>query len=130
MDLLTVLGHELGHLLGQEHAVDGVMTDTLATGIRHPDKYTTAQLRYDILKLRAKGWVSKLDGSINYVLTPKGMTQGTAIHKLKECLNGTVSEPVGNTPDVGSPQSPLQKEFRKVRLALGALLRVQRLAVA
>ncbi len=34
MDLLSVLAHEIGHLLDQEHAVDGVMIDTLATGIR------------------------------------------------------------------------------------------------
>ena len=50
-----------------------------------PDDYTAAQLRYDLVKLRAKGWISKLDGTTRYVLTPKGMVQGTAIIKLKEC---------------------------------------------
>jgi uncharacterized delta-60 repeat protein len=34
MDLLTVLEHELGHLLGQDHAEDGVMAETLTAGTR------------------------------------------------------------------------------------------------
>jgi hypothetical protein len=34
MDLLTVLEHEVGHLLGFEHAATGVMQDTLAAGVR------------------------------------------------------------------------------------------------
>ena len=34
MDLLTVLEHEVGHLLGRGHEADGVMAETLAPGIR------------------------------------------------------------------------------------------------
>ena len=34
MDLLTVLTHEVGHLLGYDHAAGGVMQETLDAGVR------------------------------------------------------------------------------------------------
>ena len=34
MDLLTVLMHEVGHLLGRGHETDGLMAETLAAGTR------------------------------------------------------------------------------------------------
>ena len=87
-----------------------------------PDEYTAAQLRYDLLKLRAKGWIHKLDGKTLYVLTRKGVTQATALAKLNECLNGTLGNPCLDREDVGSPQSELQKHYRSVRRALEKLL--------
>jgi hypothetical protein len=34
MDLLSVVMHELGHVLGRDHEADGVMRETLAPGVR------------------------------------------------------------------------------------------------
>src|SRR5262249_23479689 len=34
MDLLTVLMHEMGHVLGLDHDADGVMQETLTAGTR------------------------------------------------------------------------------------------------
>ena len=34
MDLLTVLEHEIGHLLDHDHEAEGVMQDSLTTGTR------------------------------------------------------------------------------------------------
>ena len=83
-----------------------------------PDQYTAAQLRYDLLKLQAKGWIRKLERKTVYVLTPKGMTQVTALVQLNQCLNGILGNPRCEIPDVSSPQSKLQKAYRRVRKEL------------
>jgi hypothetical protein len=124
----------LAAVLQFAHVITGFRNRELRTYLQNrfglsPDDYTAAQLRYDLVKLRAKGWINKLKRSTRYVLTPKGMTEGTAVLKLKECLNGTVAEPISDPPKVGSPQAPLQKEFRNVRCAIKQLLKTQGLAV-
>ena len=85
-------------------------------------EYTAAQLRYDLLKLRAKGWIKKLDRKTQYVLTPQGVTQATALAKLNECLNGMLGNPHLGRETVSSPQPELQKHYRKVRSSLDKLL--------
>jgi hypothetical protein len=44
MDLLTVLEHEIGHLLGNDHEADGVMQDTLTAGTRRTVSPVTDEL--------------------------------------------------------------------------------------
>jgi hypothetical protein len=89
-----------------------------------PDEYTAAQLRYDLLKLRAKGWIGKLDGKTLYVLTPKGMVQATALAKLNQFLNGILGSTPSSLPKTPSPQPELQKAYRKVRKELQRLLEI------
>jgi hypothetical protein len=50
------------------------------------------------------------------------MAQGPAIVKLKECLDDTVGEALGEPPEVGLPQTPRQTKCRQVCRALRELL--------
>ena len=117
----------LAAVLQFSHVITGFRNRELRTYLQRrfglsPDEYTAAQLRYDLLKLRGKGWIRKLKGTARYVLTPQGMTQGTALAKLNECLNGTLGHPPTPQPQVDSPQSELQKRFRQVKSSLDKLL--------
>jgi hypothetical protein len=125
----------LGAVLQFAHLIDGFTTAELRAYLTHrfglsPDDYTAAQIRYDLLKLRAKGLIRKLDGHNRYVLTPKGLTQGTAISKLQQCLNGLALDDVSSSPPIPSPQTPMQKHFRRVRNALQQLLQTIGLTAA
>lgn len=117
----------LSAVLQFAHVITGFRSRELRSYIQSryglsPDDYTAAQLRYDLMKLRAKGLIRKLAGRTRYVITPKGMVQGTAIVKLTECLNGTVGDPEPIPAKIASPQTELQKGYRRVRSALGQLL--------
>ena len=117
----------LAAVLQFAHVITGFRNQELRAYLQNrfglsPDEYTAAQLRYDLLKLRGKGWIRKLDGQTRYVLTPKGVTQGTALLKLNECLNGTLGCPLGTDLNLSSPQPEIQKHYRKVRAALEKLL--------
>jgi hypothetical protein len=57
IDLLTVLDHELGHVLGFEHADSGVMSDTLPAGTRRTPAASPGQADFAALD-----WLSPLGG--------------------------------------------------------------------
>jgi hypothetical protein len=110
------------------HVIDGFRTADLVPYLQRrfglsPDECTAARIRYDLYKLRAKGWVKKLDHSSRYVLTPTGVVQGTAMVKLMDCLNGTVAQSIA-LPPVSGRQTLLQKYYRRVRSAFRQLLNV------
>jgi hypothetical protein len=117
----------LAAVLQFSHVIDGFTTAELRTYLRNrfglsPDDYTAAQIRYDLLKLRTKGLVRKLSRHNRYVLTPKGIAEGSAILKFNTCLNGVAADDVSAPVPVRSPQTEIQKRLRHVRRAIQQLL--------
>jgi hypothetical protein len=117
----------LAAVLQFAHVISGFRVRELQTYLQNrfglsPDEYSAAQLRYDLNKLRAKGLVRKLDRQSRYVLTPQGVLQGTAIHKLNTCLNAVAARPLPGAEEVPSPQTPMQKHARRVRACIQQLL--------
>jgi hypothetical protein len=56
MDLLSVVMHELGHLLDYHHEADGVMAETLATGTRLADHLSLTDAVFEEPGARQDSW--------------------------------------------------------------------------
>jgi hypothetical protein len=85
--------------------------------------YRLSQLRYDLTKLRAKGFVQRLGASRRYRLTPAGLKLGVLLVKLRTRLLG----PLGTLATDPNPRRPtslpnsVEAAFRHVDAALDNL---------
>ena len=91
------------------------------------DDYTLASLRYDLSKLRAKGFVERLDKSRRYRLTPDGyricVVYLKLFEKLYAPLTSGILKPFKHDRRVADDKTtPLDKLYRKVVRALDQLV--------
>ncbi len=85
--------------------------------------YRLSQLRYDLTKLRAKGFVERLGTSRRYRLTPLGLKLGVLLVKLRTRLLGPLVTLLTNPnpPRPSSSDHAVQAAFRHVDAALDNL---------
>src|SRR5437899_2451260 len=85
--------------------------------------YRLSQLRYDLTKLRAKGFVERLGTSRRYRLTPLGLKLGVLLVKLRTRLLGPLVTLLTNPnpPRPSSSDNAVQAAFRHVDAALDNL---------
>jgi len=93
---------------------------------RTTDDYTLASLRYDLSKLRAKGFVERLDKSRRYPLSPAGyricVVYLKLFEKLYAPLTSGILKPFKHDRRVADDKiTPLDKLYRKVVRALDQL---------
>src|SRR5437899_4979767 len=85
--------------------------------------YRLSQLRYDLTKLRAKGFVKRLRTSRRYRLTPLGLKLGVLLVKLRTRLLGPLATRIANanTPCAAQRSRSVTAAFREVDTALDHL---------
>ena len=85
--------------------------------------YRLSQLRYDLGKLRAHGFVERIGRSRRYRLTPRGLKLGVLLVKLRTRLLGPLAT-LADSPTPPPPtanDSPVEAAFRQVDRALDHL---------
>lgn len=84
--------------------------------------YRLTQMRYDLLKLRAKGLVERIGNSRRYKLTPLGIKLGTLLTKLRTRLLGPIlSLKAHQTPRTSNNPSKIESALRDVQSAFDRL---------
>ena len=104
-----------------------IHADTAEALARTTDDYTLASLRYDLSKLRAKGFVQRLHNSRRYRLTPAGYRVCVVFLKLFEKLYAPLTSAIlkAFTHDQRLPDhrtTPLDKLYCRVVHALDQLV--------
>jgi len=84
--------------------------------------YRLSQLRYDLGKLRAHGFVERIGRSRRYRLTARGLKLGVRLVKLRTRLLGPITTlATAPTPQPTTNDSEVEAAFRQVDLALNHL---------
>jgi hypothetical protein len=81
--------------------------------------YRLSQLRYDLSKLRAKGFVQRLGHTRRYRLTPLGLKLGVLLVKLRNRLLGPLATIA--TRRTSTSRNPVDIAFHQVDVALDHL---------
>ena len=112
---------------GDSFSTKEIHADTAEALGRTTDHYTLACLRYDLSKLRAKGFVERLDNSRRYRLTAAGyricVVYLKLFEKLYAPLTSGILKPFKHDRRVADDKTtPLDKLYRKVVRALDQLV--------
>jgi hypothetical protein len=87
------------------------------------DSYRLSQLRYDLSKLRAKGFVERIGKSRRYCLTPIGLKLGVLLVKLRLRLLGPLASLIRQPHTNAAPRrsNSVDAAYREVDTALDHL---------
>jgi hypothetical protein len=91
--------------------------------------YTSAQMSYDLRRLRLKGLIARVKGTHRYVLTPYGLRSAAFLTRLHQQVIRGAMEAVADPLEV-MPEHPLRPALQQLDKALARELNRHHLAAA
>ena len=87
------------------------------------DHYRLSQLRYDLSKLRAKGFIERIGKTRRYRLTPLGLKLGVLLVKLRTRLLGPLASLIQQPNPKAAPRhlNSVDAAYREIDIALDHL---------